>query len=283
MSDNSGVKFDEDKVRMDLLPPELLFAVAKIMTFGAQKYTTTILGEICRVLNVEKIAFIAKGCAVLVTKNNSGKIILSTLSDSEKTLGDGGGKTQIVCEHWLSVEKMIQENGLEMPSLSELNTSAKSDLPSIKRMNSWQEAVKYAEQQNTSISTIVMRQGSLGECFVASTTTASDSLATILKGLKPHFDISDLKLRAGERNWEQGMSWGRVFAALMRHMWAWWRGEDKDPETGESHLWHAGCCIAFLIAYEARGVGTDDRYKAEDPPSAVQSDEHHTKVWPTTS
>lgn len=63
----------------------------------------------------------------------------------------------------------------------------------------------------------------------------------------------------GERNWERGMAWGRPFAALMRHMWAWWGGEARDPETGMSHLWHAGCCIAFLIAYEARHDGVDDR------------------------
>ncbi len=61
------------------------------------------------------------------------------------------------------------------------------------------------------------------------------------------------------RNWEKGMKWGRVFGALMRHMWAWWRGEKADPDTGYSHLWHAGCCIMFLIAYEARKAGTDDR------------------------
>lgn len=63
------------------------------------------------------------------------------------------------------------------------------------------------------------------------------------------------------RNWEQGMHWGRPFAALMRHMWAWWRGEEADPETGMSHLWHASCCIAFLIAFEARKIGVDDRPK----------------------
>ena len=61
------------------------------------------------------------------------------------------------------------------------------------------------------------------------------------------------------RNWELGMAWSRPFAALMRHMWAWWRGEKADPETGMSHLWHAGCCLAFLIAYEQRRTGTDDR------------------------
>jgi len=39
----------------------------------------------------------------------------------------------------------------------------------------------------------------------------------------------------------------RYFAALMRHMWAWWGGEDNDTETGFSHLAHAGCCLLFLI------------------------------------
>lgn len=62
-----------------------------------------------------------------------------------------------------------------------------------------------------------------------------------------------------DRNWERGMKWSRVFGALMRHMWAWWRGQHTDPETSKSHLWHAGCCIAFLIAYEARQIGEDDR------------------------
>lgn len=61
------------------------------------------------------------------------------------------------------------------------------------------------------------------------------------------------------RGWEAGMKWSRVFGALMRHMWAWWAGEKADPETGKSHLHHAGCCIAFLIAYEARKIGEDDR------------------------
>lgn len=31
-----GRKDDTDKIRMDLLPPEFLFAVAEILTFGAK-------------------------------------------------------------------------------------------------------------------------------------------------------------------------------------------------------------------------------------------------------
>lgn len=62
-----------------------------------------------------------------------------------------------------------------------------------------------------------------------------------------------------DRNWEKGMAWGRVYGALQRHLCSWWGGSDCDPETGRSHLWHAACCIAFLLTYEARGIGRDDR------------------------
>lgn len=71
-------------------------------------------------------------------------------------------------------------------------------------------------------------------------------------------------VKYGARNWEQGMEWSRPFSALMRHMWAWWRGEASDPETGMSHLWHAACCIAFLVAYEQRKAGVDDRPAAQE-------------------
>lgn len=68
-------------------------------------------------------------------------------------------------------------------------------------------------------------------------------------------------VKYGERNWELGMEWSRPFSALMRHMWAWWRGETYDPESGKPHLAHAACCVLFLLAYERRGVGVDNRVK----------------------
>ena len=68
-------------------------------------------------------------------------------------------------------------------------------------------------------------------------------------------------LKYEDRNWEKGMKWSRVFGALMRHLWAWWNPyvPDTDPETNKSHLWHAACCLAFLIAYEQRKIGINDR------------------------
>lgn len=68
-----------------------------------------------------------------------------------------------------------------------------------------------------------------------------------------------------DRNWEKGMAWGRPFGALQRHLWAWWNGEEIDAETGKSHLHHAACCLMFLSAYEARGIGVDDRKLRGDP------------------
>lgn len=95
--------------------------------------------------------------------------------------------------------------------------------------------------------------------------------------IPPEFPESVAKVLAfgatkyGERNWEKGMKWSRPFAAMMRHMWAWWGGKgpttksflfgELDSETGFSHLWHAACCAAFLVAYEERGIGEDDRAK----------------------
>lgn len=77
-----------------------------------------------------------------------------------------------------------------------------------------------------------------------------DALGTVLAfGAKKYAD----------RNWEKGLSYGRVYGALMRHLWEWWKGNSKDDETGYSHLHHAACCLMFLITYESRGTGTDDR------------------------
>lgn len=73
----------------------------------------------------------------------------------------------------------------------------------------------------------------------------------------------------GDRNWEKGMRWSRVYAATLRHLFAWFMCDiptkvnyafgEFDEETKFSHLWHAGCCIVFLICYESRQVGIDDR------------------------
>lgn len=72
-------------------------------------------------------------------------------------------------------------------------------------------------------------------------------------------------------NWAKGIMFSRVWAAMQRHLWAYWAGEDLDEETGKSHLWHASCCLMFLIHYEAMGSlyhSFDDRPNYDKIPTA---------------
>jgi hypothetical protein len=68
-------------------------------------------------------------------------------------------------------------------------------------------------------------------------------------------------------NWRRGMKYSEVFSALQRHLNAWIEGEDNDAESKMNHLWHAGCCLAFLIEYIAFPklyAQFDDRFKRPD-------------------
>ena len=65
----------------------------------------------------------------------------------------------------------------------------------------------------------------------------------------------------GDNNWREGIAWSRLIGALLRHTFAFMRGEDSDPETGLSHLAHAGCCIMFLLESLVTHPELDDRYK----------------------
>jgi hypothetical protein len=60
-------------------------------------------------------------------------------------------------------------------------------------------------------------------------------------------------------NWRKGLSKSRLIAAALRHIFAYLRGENNDPESGLSHVAHAMCCCMFLLGLEHR-PDLDDRY-----------------------
>lgn len=64
-----------------------------------------------------------------------------------------------------------------------------------------------------------------------------------------------------DHNWRKGFAWSRLYGAALRHLLAHMDGEDKDPESGLSHLAHLGCCVMFLLEHEQRNLGTDDRHR----------------------
>ena len=68
-----------------------------------------------------------------------------------------------------------------------------------------------------------------------------------------------------EHNWRNGFAWSRPLSAAMRHITAFNAGEDRDPESGLSHLAHAACCIMFLLEFEKTHPHLDDRYKPNLP------------------
>lgn len=60
-------------------------------------------------------------------------------------------------------------------------------------------------------------------------------------------------------NWRKGYPWSWSYAALLRHLYAWWNGEDTDPESGLPHLAHARWHTGILLEFAQYGLGVDDR------------------------
>lgn len=62
-------------------------------------------------------------------------------------------------------------------------------------------------------------------------------------------------------NWAKGMAWCVPYSCALRHLFAWFRGEEIDPESGQSHLDHVICNILMLKHYETHYPEGDDRPK----------------------
>ncbi len=76
-----------------------------------------------------------------------------------------------------------------------------------------------------------------------------------------------------DRNWEQGLSWGRLYAALQRHANAFWRGEQRDPMDGQHHLASVAFCAFALMEFERTHPELDDRKNTR----SVDADEKQVK------
>lgn len=69
----------------------------------------------------------------------------------------------------------------------------------------------------------------------------------------------------GDNNWQNVTPFeDRYFAALMRHLVAFRKGEKVDPESGLSHLAHAMCNVIFLSWNEKHKVNGDKRQSTEE-------------------
>lgn len=78
-----------------------------------------------------------------------------------------------------------------------------------------------------------------------------------VKEIAEHFGKGAAKY--ADRNWEKGYAWSLSYAALQRHLHAFWGGEDIDPETGSHHLAAAGFHVLALLENRRINPQFDDR------------------------
>jgi len=65
----------------------------------------------------------------------------------------------------------------------------------------------------------------------------------------------------GDRNWENGLRWGRVYRAMIGHAVKWWQGEKYDPVDFQHHLSSVVWGAFALMEYENTHPELDDRVK----------------------
>lgn len=60
-------------------------------------------------------------------------------------------------------------------------------------------------------------------------------------------------------NWKKGFPYSTLYSAAMRHLTAFWKGENDDPESGMSHLTHAAWNMWTLLWLVRNDKGLDNR------------------------
>ena len=82
-----------------------------------------------------------------------------------------------------------------------------------------------------------------------------------LEGMVKVLEFGAIKYSRNNWQMDNGFKWTRVTASALRHLFAWLRGEDNDPESGLSHISHCQCNLLFLAYYirNKNQASKDDR------------------------
>lgn len=67
-----------------------------------------------------------------------------------------------------------------------------------------------------------------------------------------------------EHNWRKGYEWSKSYAAMQRHIQAFWRGEDFDDELDVPHLASAIFHALSLLTFMDEHPEFDDRFIPEE-------------------
>lgn len=77
----------------------------------------------------------------------------------------------------------------------------------------------------------------------------------------------------GDRNWEKGLEFGRIYGAVQRHLQKWWGGEEESPDHKCHHLAHAAWGCICLLAFIQQGRMGELDTRPSSPESALGSTE----------
>lgn len=274
----SGIKWDENKLRWDLLPWDAIEKIVEIYSFGAAKYSSIVAGvaDIKNMLmqgqylwrknqSVSMVAverFAAEECADLVTKSGLESAILSTLRGNGKIIESGKRTTNNELQTISRKEQQTQRSEQGIKELNgkvflerEVSQSGRAKI----YWNSREILAQSVEEVLRNVQYIwimIVKQGTQEDIYVAGATTDLECLEMILKDYRERLNISKIiRLQDssnleifvdGDNNW-QGVESERYFAALMRHLVAREKGEKYDKESGKLHSAHAAWnCIALL-------------------------------------
>lgn len=94
----------------------------------------------------------------------------------------------------------------------------------------------------------------LGDKKVSITTIPSSAIILIAQAMMNGAS------RYGKMNWRENKVQGHIYIdATMRHLLAWFDGEEKAQDSGCHHLAHAAACLCILLDAIETGNLVDDR------------------------
>jgi hypothetical protein len=296
-----GTKNDQGKPRWDLFPFDAAEQIVLVLNFGANKYTNYLTpGKLCDIIgiecNCENRTVIDGGSitprdSVETAMNSSLDGRIPPLSKDSARIVETG--RQHIEERKPSMTQSMDGQSREnaehclqdKEGLLSLTSPLKTKTESLENKVMSAPSVNEVQEKAGGIWTTTTPQGKFVASCVDSATRALGSsviLSKVLEAHSPTCNVRKIKPTiinnqiaiSGERNWEKGIKYGRVFGALIRHTTTWFMCKvtgqtTTDPETGLSHLAHAGCCILFLLAYETRKM-TDFDDRPIFPPITVQ-------------
>jgi len=253
----TGAQKGSKPERYDLIPADAMDEVARVYGEGAKKYGKK--GE----CNCKSRAEIAVPQELKSTALNAAEVV-TRKTYSNATLNTNNGKKPTAANG----ENVILKGAENLPesTAKSLLLLAKqletTDSPSKNTSQLQKNLVDCAEQlRQLGLSTIITSQVKSEDRCATDVILAQDSSRSVEKnGQEEHLPgCPALNVDTSHRNWEKGYSFGLSIAALERHVSKFKQNIDIDSDDNLHHMAHVVFHALALIAFQKRGIGTDDR------------------------